>query len=181
MVHWTERLPPVALEAAAIRRELEREGRLPPGGPWVALDLVSPGQAARLGRAARVPTASSTASHATASPIRLHAVRRVLARGREDSGVPLERVRDPMDHSQLRVTEHYAHALQESLLRDMDGIDEALASAGRGDGEEGTGTDNSGPTRVGVGYGEKSALRRQAKKPAKSRYPPRDSNPEPTG
>jgi hypothetical protein len=99
----------------------------------------------------------------------------------QDSGVPLERVRDLMGHSQLQVTEHYAYTLRESLLRDMDGIDEALASAGRSDGAEGAGTGNSRPTRVGVGYGETAAMRGPARKPVKSRYPPRDSNPEPTG
>ncbi|MFQ5459743.1 MAG: tyrosine-type recombinase/integrase, partial [Anaerolineae bacterium] len=63
-------------------------------------------------------------------PIRWHALRRVIAAVLQDQGVPLERIRDLMGHSQLRVTESYAYTIPETLQKDMDAVDDALGPSG---------------------------------------------------
>ena len=47
----------------------------------------------------------------------------------QDHGLPLERIRDLMGHSELRVTESYAYVMPESLLQDMGAMDPDLESS----------------------------------------------------
>jgi len=58
--------------------------------------------------------------------IRWHALRRIFAAPLQDEGVPLERLRDLMGHTNILVTEGYAYTLPASLDRDMGAIDRAF-------------------------------------------------------
>ena len=126
--HRTIRLPAVALRALDLARIQIEEYRLLAGLRWQELYLVFPAG----------PTGGirdgSTVTHnfqkrlesRGLEPMRWHGLRRVFAAVLQDAGVPLERVRDLMGHSQLQVTEHYDYTLKDSLLRDMDAIDAAF-------------------------------------------------------
>jgi integrase len=105
------------------------------GRKWQDLDLVFAGPTGGI-RDGRAVTRNFQARPKARGlePIRWHALRRVFAALLQDAGVPLERVRDLMGHPELRVTESYAYTLRDSLLRDMDAIDDALSGdAGLGD------------------------------------------------
>lgn len=130
--HRTIRLPALALEALQMRREQEPDERLLAGRAWQDLDLVFPGAAGAI-RNWQAVTRNFKArlERHGIEPIRWHALRRVFAALLQDAGVPLERVRDLMGHSELQVTESYAYTLHDSLLRDMDAIDEALSAESR--------------------------------------------------
>jgi len=50
----------------------------------------------------------------------------VFAAVLQDQGVPLERIRDLMGDSELRVTEGYAYTMPDSLTRDMSAVDDVF-------------------------------------------------------
>lgn len=80
--------------------------------------------------------------------IRWHALRRVFAALLQDQGVPLERIRDLLGHSELRVTEGYAYTMPGRLAEDVRAIDLALngrVAGAWGAGEGGEQPENPAP------------------------------------
>jgi integrase len=130
-------LPALALRALELRRSQEADDRLLAGGDWQDLDLVFPSPTGRIrDRHAVTRGFRRILDRNEIEPIRWHALRRQFAALLQDQGIPLERLRDLMGHSALRVTEHYAYTMPETLRHDMGAIDAALRS-------------NEGGTRVG--------------------------------
>lgn len=125
----TVRLPSVAIRALTPARTQIEEYRLLAGADWQEANLVfpSPGGGIRAGSTVTHNFQKRLESRGL-EPMRWHGMRRVFAAILQDAGVPLERVRDLMGHSQLHVTEHYAYTLEDSLLRDMDAIDAVFAT-----------------------------------------------------
>lgn len=120
-------LSDMAVRALELRREQEVGDRILARDAWTDTGLVfpSPTGGIRSGGAVR-RTFQRHLAGAGLSVIRWHALRRVFAALLQDRGVPLERIRDLMGHSELRVTEGYAYTLPESLASDMRTIDDAL-------------------------------------------------------
>jgi len=130
------RLSDLAIAALEMRQAQEADDRILAGDRWQELDLVfaNPTGGIRDGNALR-RNFQGLLSRRGLKPIRWHALRRLFAAVLQDHGVPLERIRDLMGHSELRVTEGYAYTLPETLDRDMGAIDAEFGpenSAGKG-------------------------------------------------
>ena len=74
-----------------------------------------------------IPGDATHDSIGLASPRRWwHAPRRVFAAHLLDQDAPLERIRDRMGHSTIRVAETHAYSMPETLAHDIRAIDSAL-------------------------------------------------------
>ncbi len=120
-------LPALALHALELARLQAAEDPALAGPAWQDLDLVFPGPTGGLRDGAAVSRNFRAKLRTNGlRPIRWHALRRVFAALLQDQGIPLERIRDLLGHSELRVTESYAYTMPETLRRDMAAIDDAL-------------------------------------------------------
>lgn len=127
----TLRLPDMAMHALELRRAQEEEEREAAGPAWEDMGLVFPGPTGGIRDGCAVTrNFKAYLDRRGMEPIRWHALRRVIAAVLQDQGVPLERIRDLMGHSQLRVTESYAYTIPETLQKDMDAVDDALGPSG---------------------------------------------------
>jgi len=128
-------LPALAIRALELRRAQEVEDRLLAGAEWTETGTVfaNPSGGIRDGTAV-TKNFQARLKRAGLPPVRWHALRRVFAALLQDQGVPLERIRDLMGHSQLSVTEHYAYTMPDSLHAAMGKIDDAFGELGYGKG-----------------------------------------------
>lgn len=133
------RMPDMAMVALALRREQETADRLLAGPRWQETGVVFATQLGGIRTGPQVTKDFQARLERHGLPtMRWHALRRVFAALLQDEGVPLERIRDLMGHSNILVTEGYAYTLPESLDRDMGAIDRAFRP-------------NEGRMRVGPG------------------------------
>lgn len=117
----------LAIEALEMRKREAAADRLRAGAAWQDTGVVfaNPTGGIRSG-----PAVSHRFRYymieAGMTPIRWHALRRIFAALLQDQGVALVHVRDLLGHSDLRVTEHYAYTMPDSLVRVVERIDEGL-------------------------------------------------------
>lgn len=131
----TLQLPQMAMRALELAKELQDENRAAAGDAYQDEGLVfaSPVGGIRNGTAL-TRNFKAHLERRGIEPIRWHALRRVFAAVLQDQGVPLERIRDLMGHSEIKVTEGYAYTMPDSLKRDMGAVDDALGSYENGAG-----------------------------------------------
>lgn len=117
----------LALHALELRRVQEGYDRQLAGPTWRELDLIfaSPTGGIR-DRSPVYHTFRHRLERSGLQPIRWHALRRVFAAILQDQGVPLERVRDLLGHSTLRVTEHYAYTMPGRMAEDVRAVDAVI-------------------------------------------------------
>lgn len=118
-------LSALARAALAARREAAEAERMVPG--YVESDFVFAGRLGGVVNESTMRVAFITHLERSGLPrIRWHALRRIFAAVLQDQGIPLERIRDLMGHSALRITERYAYTMPDTLRQDMGAIDDGL-------------------------------------------------------